>query len=103
MGGITGAFMIPTTDPPFLLLREVYDSVSPGWRGRCTAPLLVDRLERRIISNESADIVVALNALRLPGCTTIELRPEAQKAAMEKLCEQVQTFKGGEGGHGAVV
>ena len=67
----------------------MYDSVSPGWRGRCTAPLLVDRLERRIISNESADIVVALNALRLPGCTAIELRPEAQKEAMEKLCEQV--------------
>lgn len=33
-------------------LWEVYDNVSPGWTGRCTAPLLVDRKEKRIISNE---------------------------------------------------
>mmetsp|Transcript_55092 Transcript_55092/g.165041 ORF Transcript_55092/g.165041 Transcript_55092/m.165041 type:complete len:285 (-) Transcript_55092:408-1262(-) len=45
-------------------LRELYDrlsvavdSSSSGYRGRCTAPLLVDKKSRRIVSNESSDIV----------------------------------------------
>lgn len=42
-------------------LRELYDKLSPGFRGRCTAPLLVDTRTRRIISNESSDIVRVLN------------------------------------------
>ena len=38
-------------------LRELYDSLSPGFQGRCTAPLLVDAKTRKIVSNESSDIV----------------------------------------------
>ena len=36
--------------------REVYDTINPGWTGRCTAPLLVDKKTKKIISNESSDI-----------------------------------------------
>jgi hypothetical protein len=32
-----------------LLCREVYDLLSPGFTGRCTAPLLVDRKARRAV------------------------------------------------------
>lgn len=44
-------------------LRELYDGLVPGGKftGRCTAPLLVDKKKRRIVSNESADIVRMLN------------------------------------------
>lgn len=42
-------------------LRELYDKLSPGYQGRCTAPLLVDKKQRRIVSNESSDIVRMLN------------------------------------------
>jgi len=38
-------------------LRELYDLLSPGYKGRCTAPLLVDTKTRTIVSNESSDIV----------------------------------------------
>lgn len=47
-------------------LREVYDLLSPGYRGRCTAPVLVDRKSRRIVNNESSDLVRMLNALPPP-------------------------------------
>jgi putative glutathione S-transferase len=32
-----------------LLCREVYDLLSPGFTGRCTAPLLVDKKARRAV------------------------------------------------------
>jgi glutathionyl-hydroquinone reductase len=42
-------------------LRELYDRLSPGFTGRCTAPLLVDKNAGTIVSNESSDIVRILN------------------------------------------
>lgn len=43
-------------------LRELYDLLSPGYKGRCTAPLLVDKKSKTIVSNESADIVRMLES-----------------------------------------
>jgi len=47
----------------------VYDLLTPGggFRGRCTAPVLVDRKARRVVNNESSDIVRMLNALPPPA------------------------------------
>lgn len=38
-------------------LREVYMDLEPEYRGRFTAPLLIDKAKRRIVSNESSDIL----------------------------------------------
>lgn len=38
-------------------LREIYDICLPNYQGRCTAPLLVDAVNKKIVSNESSDIV----------------------------------------------
>ena len=46
-------------------LRQLYDQLSPGYQGRCTAPLLVDKKTRKIVSNESSDIVRMLNEVSL--------------------------------------
>ena len=51
-------------------LRELYEKVSPGYKGRCTAPLLVDLKTKQIVSNESSDIVRMLNRVALPSSTT---------------------------------
>jgi putative glutathione S-transferase len=51
-------------------LREVYDACSVdtgGYKGRCTAPLLVDTKTRRIVCNESAAIVRNLNEISFPS------------------------------------
>ena len=42
-------------------LRELYDLLSPNYKGRCTAPLLVDLKTKQIVSNESSDIVRMFN------------------------------------------
>ena len=61
----------------FLDLREVYDLLSPNYKGRCTAPLLVDLKSRRIVSNESADIVRTLNTASFGNKKTrADLYPE---------------------------
>ena len=44
-------------------LRELYNLLSPGYQGRCTAPLLVDWKTKQIVSNESKDIVRMLPVL----------------------------------------
>mmetsp|Transcript_16537 Transcript_16537/g.22666 ORF Transcript_16537/g.22666 Transcript_16537/m.22666 type:complete len:414 (-) Transcript_16537:16-1257(-) len=58
-------------------LRELYDKLSPGFTGRCTAPLLVDLKSRKIVSNESADIVRMLNGVSMgkPNKERIDLYP----------------------------
>lgn len=88
-------------DPIFLAsdLAGVYNDCSPGgsYRGRCTAPLLVDTDERRIISNDSGAIIRMLNYLAPSmDCGTgealdlfpEELRPEILEAG-DWIYEQV--------------
>ena len=57
-------------------LKAVYDICSPGYKGKVTAPLLVDKKERKIISNESKDIVRLLNAFKSSSdSSAINLHP----------------------------
>lgn len=48
-------FTRDTPDPVFGAtdLWEIYDRLQPGYRGRCTAPLLIDTRDGTILSNES--------------------------------------------------
>mmetsp|Transcript_5807 Transcript_5807/g.7406 ORF Transcript_5807/g.7406 Transcript_5807/m.7406 type:complete len:387 (-) Transcript_5807:41-1201(-) len=59
-------------------LRELYEKLSPNYNGRCTAPLLVDLKTKKIISNESSDIVRILNNAELDSKhpDAIDLYPE---------------------------
>ncbi len=80
-------------DQPFLGkyrdLREVYDAFcgeEAGYSGRCTAPLLIDVVEQRIVSNESADIIERLDEVHLEGQSSqVRLRPPA-------LAQQIDSF-----------
>ena len=75
---------------PWNLCRGVYSQAEPGFSGRCTAPLLLDRRSRRVISNESEDIVRLLNGLHLPGCPDTDLRgPADQLPAIQQLCDTI--------------
>ncbi|BDA40825.1 Glutathione S-transferase omega-like 2 [Coccomyxa sp. Obi] len=72
-----GGWVFDQPEPVFNAkdLREVYDAASPGYRGRCTAPLLVDKRTRKLVCNESSDIVRMLNSVQLPGSTSFDLYP----------------------------
>lgn len=69
--------------------REVYEMCQPGFRGRCTAPLVVDIRARRLVSNESSDIVRNLNALQLPGASDVDLVPPHLAVQIDQLNDLV--------------
>jgi glutathionyl-hydroquinone reductase len=74
-------------------LREIYDTLSPGFKGRCTAPLLVDKKSRRIVSNESSDIIRILNQASFGDVDAkearIDLVPSNQLAQIDETNEWV--------------
>jgi putative glutathione S-transferase len=43
-------------------LHELYAQAKPGYTGRVTVPVLWDEAERRIVNNESAEIIRTLNS-----------------------------------------
>jgi glutathionyl-hydroquinone reductase len=91
-----GGWVFNSPEPAFGArdLREVYDACSTGgYKGRCTAPLLVDKKTKRIVCNESAAIVRNLNEISFPGSgeeseSWIDLCPEHLKAEIDALNEK---------------
>ena len=79
-----GGWIFPEDDKflgEFRDLRELYDAFcgnEDGFEGRCTAPLLVDVVERKIVSNESSDVIEALDRIHVDGVSSgVRLRPPA--------------------------
>jgi putative glutathione S-transferase len=60
----------------FEFLKEAYEATQPGYDGRISVPVLWDSEEGRIVSNESADIVVFLNEWADGDLYPPELRDE---------------------------
>lgn len=73
-------------------LRELYDLLSPGYKGRCTAPLLVDTKTRTIISNESADIVRQVGQATFQSSKErIDLYPAELQKEIDEINDWVYT------------
>jgi putative glutathione S-transferase len=53
-----------TPDPVFGAdkLYQIYASALPSYTGRCSVPVLLDKATRRIVSNESSEIVRMFNS-----------------------------------------
>lgn len=84
----------PGGDPVFGRrdLRQVYDLLSPGFTGRCTAPLLVDKRARRAVCNESAIICSNLAELARPlggAPAAVELRPPQLVGEIDRWNERI--------------
>jgi putative glutathione S-transferase len=67
-------------------LVGVYQTCSPGYDGKYTAPVLIDKKEKRIISNESKDIMRLLRQAKFikNQGTLTDLRPEGLDSAIEE-------------------
>ena len=65
----------------------------PGHTGRATVPVLWDAAERRIVSNESARILTALDAVRLPVDPSADwtLAPDHLRAEIDALSDAIQS------------
>lgn len=70
-------------------LRQVYDAAQTRYKGRCTAPLLIDKKQKQLVSNESSDIMRMLNTVSLPGCNNIDLYPQQLQAEINNINDLV--------------
>ena len=67
-------------------MREVYDALTGGFRGRCTAPLLVDKKQKKLVSNESADLMRMLNQINKAGASSsIDLCPKELQEQIDEI------------------
>jgi len=56
-------------------LYTLYNKIQPTYDGRCTAPLLVDKISKKIVSNESSDIIRMLNTCTFGKNQRMDLYP----------------------------
>lgn len=69
--------------------REVYDVCSPGYTGRCTAPLMVDTVSKKPVCNESSILVRNLSMLDMPGSNAVDLYPKDLSEEIDLMNEKV--------------
>jgi putative glutathione S-transferase len=74
----------------FRFLSEAYTATDPGYRGRVTVPVLWDRETRRIVNNESADVIRMLNgAFDAFTDVDLDLYPAALAAEIDAVNDRV--------------
>lgn len=67
-------------------LYEIYVKADPRYSGRATVPLLWDKHENTIVSNESADLIRMLNsAFDEVGGNDLDFYPEPLRAEIDEL------------------
>lgn len=71
-------------------LHQIYTAEDPAYTGRVTVPLLWDKQQQRIVSNESADIIRMLNsAFDDVGATPGDYYPQALREEIDQINERV--------------
>jgi glutathionyl-hydroquinone reductase len=71
-------------------LWEVYADGHPGYTGRVTVPVLYDKESRRIVNNESADIIRMLNsAFDHCGAAPYDYYPEPLRDEIDALNDRI--------------
>jgi glutathionyl-hydroquinone reductase len=74
----------------FRFLSEAYAATDPGYRGRVTVPVLWDRETRRIVNNESAEVIRMLNsAFDAFTDVDLDLYPAALAEEIDAVNERV--------------
>ncbi len=71
----------------FAFLSEAYDATDPEFEGRYSVPVLWDKQERRIVNNESGDLVRLLGEHAPEGAP--DLYPAEYRAEVDRLNELV--------------
>lgn len=89
-----GGWVFDGRDPFFGCsdLHSVYNACTQpdGFVGRCTAPLLVDRKQKKIVSNESSDIIAMLDEMHVEGTSSdVLLRPKSLVAEIDTFNNRI--------------
>jgi putative glutathione S-transferase len=81
-----GPEMIPDSVNHVQRLYELYTLADPGYSGRATVPILWDKHERTIVSNESSEVLRMLNsAFDEVGANRNDYYPESLRAEIDEL------------------
>ncbi|NEP17981.1 MAG: glutathione S-transferase family protein [Leptolyngbya sp. SIO4C1] len=72
-------------------LPDFYTAMQPGYSGRATVPVLWDSQTRKIINNESAEIIEILNEAFNPLAEPpdLDLYPEALRSQIDRWNDQI--------------
>ncbi|MDO6825173.1 glutathione S-transferase family protein [Marinobacter sp. 1_MG-2023] len=76
----------------FRFMHQIYTRAAPAYSGRVTVPVLWDKYQQTIASNESADIIRMFNSAfdNLEGVNTdLDLYPDALRVEIEAVNERV--------------
>jgi glutathionyl-hydroquinone reductase len=75
----------------FAFLQEAYDRTDPAFEGRVSVPVLWDKVEGRIVNNESADVVRILNGEfdAFAEHPDVDLYPEELRPEIDAINERV--------------
>ncbi len=81
----------PGVNQSLIHLHELYSLSEPNYSGRATVPLLWDAKHRRIISNDSAAIMAALDQLPFDQPPRHRLAPPHLREAMGRMQRRIYT------------
>ncbi|GAA0595223.1 glutathione S-transferase family protein [Craurococcus roseus] len=85
-----GPGVVPDTVNGAAFLHQVYTAADPRYSGRATVPVLWDKRERTIVSNESSEIIRMLNsAFDGVGAEPGDHHPEALRAEIDAVNARV--------------
>lgn len=66
---------------------------NPGYTGRCTAPLLVDTVNKKAVCNESSIMLRNLLKIDLPGSNPVDLYPSDLAQEIDTMNEKARSWK----------
>ncbi len=70
----------------FSFLHQLYTTTQPDYSGRISVPVLWDKVRKRIVNNESSEIIRMLNgAFNQFGDASVDLYPHALRAEIDAL------------------
>lgn len=78
-------------------MRDVYLRAEPEYRGRFTAPVLIDSKTGRIVCNESSDLIHMLNSEfnDFAKNKDLDLRPKEVETELSRICDEIYTINNG--------
>jgi len=73
----------------FYSIRDFYEEHDNSYKGPFTVPILYDQIEKRIVNNESSEIIRDLNARFQPLAknATLDLYPESKRKEIDEMNE----------------